>query len=78
MDHLHAHLFPHWMCLVGVCGSISSDFLEFKKIGFDTNILSMAGYQTWASQNGTTIILSALFCFIFEKALGMPEIGGNA
>ena len=37
----------------------------------------MAGYQTWVSQNGTTIIPSALSCFIVERTLGMTEIGGN-
>ena len=46
-------------------GGTSSDFLEFNKIGVDTNVLIMAGYQTLVAQNGTTLIPSALSCFTF-------------
>ena len=46
-----------------VCGSTSNDFLEFNNIGVDTN----RWYQIWIGQNGTTIIRSALSCFIFEN-----------
>ena len=72
-------IFFHIGCTwLGVCGSTISDFLKFNKIGVDTNILSMAGYQTLVGQTGTTLMPSALFCFTFERNRGMIEIGGNA
>ena len=63
---------------LGVYGNTSSHFLELSKIGVDTNILSMNGYQTWVVQNGTTIIPSPLSCFTFERTPGMTENRGNA
>ena len=72
-------IFFHIGCTwLGVCGSTSSDFLEFNKIGIDYNILSVDGYQTWVRQYGTAIIPSALSCFTSERNLGMTEIRGNA
>ena len=56
----------------------SSDFLEFNKIGVDTNILSMTRYQTWVGQKVTTIIPSALSYFSLKRTLGTTEIEGNA
>ena len=64
------HIRYTWL---GVSGSTSSDFLEFNKTGFNTNTLSMAGYQTCVGQNGTTIISSAISCFKFGT-LDMTEI----
>ena len=61
-----------WLTL---CGSTSNDFVEFNKVGVDTIIVSIARYQTWVGQSGTTSIPSALSCFTFEKALGMTKIG---
>ena len=78
MDQQHVHFFQIECTWLGVCGSTSSDFLEFNKIGVDANIWSMIGYQTWIGQNVTTIIPFILNCFTFERALGMTEIGGNA
>ena len=74
MDRQNSHIFDIGCTWLVAFGRTSRHSLEFNKIGAGTNISNMPGI----CHNGTTIIPSAISCFIFERALSTNEIRGNA